>query len=90
MIMQGVPYSLVLQYKITQNPGTKHSGVFAFIKEQMEKIDYTKLNNQIVKQAYDSFILTNEKLQELYKGKFERAQAQVEAQKRIPVFRTEA
>jgi hypothetical protein len=55
----------------------------------MEKIDYTKLNNQIVKQAYDSFILTNEKLQELYKGKFERAQAQVEAQKKIPVFRTE-
>jgi hypothetical protein len=56
----------------------------------MEKIDYTKLNNQIVKQSYDNFILTNEKLQELYKGKFERAQAQVEAQKRIPVFRTEA
>jgi len=26
----------------------------------------------------------------LYKGKFERAQAQVEAQKKIPVFRTEA
>ena len=47
----------------------------------MEKIDYTKLNNQIVKQAYDNFILTNEKLQELYKSKFERAQAQVEAQK---------
>jgi hypothetical protein len=56
----------------------------------MEKIDYTKLNDQIVKQAYDNFILTNEKLQELYKGKFERAQAQVEAQKQIPVFRTEA
>ena len=37
----------------------------------MEKIDYTKLNNQIVKQAYDNFILTNEnfKVEEALDGK---------------------
>jgi hypothetical protein len=56
----------------------------------MKEIDYKKLNDQIVKQAYDVFILTNEQLQELYKGKVERAKAQLEAQKKIPVFRTEA
>jgi hypothetical protein len=38
-----VPYSLVLQYKITQNPGTKHSGVFAFIKVRNGKDKLRKI-----------------------------------------------
>ena len=74
MIVQGVPYSLVVQYKITLNPGTKHSGVFAFKEKKMEYkgIDYTKLNERIVEQAY---ILSAEAKQQLIEEKLNRAAA---------------
>ena len=39
-----------------------------------EKIDYTELNNRIVKQVYESLpVLNKEELNELIKGKFDRA-----------------
>ena len=72
MIVWGVPYSLVLQYKITQNPRIKNPGVFAFkeIKMEYKGIDYTKLNERIVEQAY---ILSAEAKQKLIQEKLDRA-----------------
>ena len=43
-------------------------------KMKYEKIDYTELNNRIVKQVYESLpVLNKEELNELIKGKFDRA-----------------
>ena len=44
-------------------------------------IDYTKLNDRIVKQAYDasSAFLTKEQVQKLFQNKINRAQQMIEA-----------
>jgi hypothetical protein len=73
-------------YIIFKNPGTKHSGVFYF-KEKKKKmsIDYTKLNDRIVKQAYDvsSAFLTESQKQRLFQNKIDRAAAMIRAQEQF-------
>ncbi len=53
-----------------------------------EKIDYTQLNDRIVKQVYESLpVLNKEDLNELIKGKFERARQYSEALKSSPAVK---
>ena len=51
----------------------------------MEKIDYAKLNERIVEQAYEA-VLTKEQLQKLIQDKFERARVYHEALAKAPTF----
>jgi hypothetical protein len=48
-------------------------------------IDYTKLNDQIVRQAYDhtSAFLTEDQKQQLFQDKIDRAAAMIRAQEQI-------
>jgi len=48
-------------------------------------IDYTKLNDQIVKQAYDhtSFFLNEDQKQRLFQNKIDRASAMIQAQEQL-------
>ena len=53
----------------------------------MTKIDYTKLNEQIVKQAYKSvtpYVLSEEDTRKLINDKFQRAKEFSEALKKSP------
>ncbi len=51
------------------------------------EIDYTKVNEKIVEQAYDSaFRLTEEQTRKLIQDKFERAQTLREALKKSNLF----
>ena len=55
----------------------------------MIKIDYTKLNERIVEQAYEAALsntLTKEQLQKLIQDKFERARKYHEAMVKSPTF----
>jgi len=51
----------------------------------MEQIDYKKLNERIVEQAYEA-VLTKEQLQKLIQDKFERARQYREALAKAPTF----
>ena len=51
----------------------------------MEKIDYTKLNERIVEQAYET-VLSKEQFQKLIQDKFERARQYHEALVKSPTF----
>jgi hypothetical protein len=51
----------------------------------MEQIDYAKLNERIVEQAYEA-VLTKEQLQKLIQDKFERARVYHEALAKQPTF----
>jgi hypothetical protein len=51
----------------------------------MEKIDYTKLNERIVEQAYEA-VLNKEQLQKLIQDKFDRAKKYHEALAKAPTF----
>ena len=51
----------------------------------MEQIDYTKLNEQIVQQAYEA-VLNKEQLQKLIQDKFERARQYQEALVKSPTY----
>jgi hypothetical protein len=56
---------------------------------KMEKIDYTKLNERIVEQAYEAVLgheLSKEQLQKLIQGKFERARQYHESLAKAPTF----
>ena len=53
--------------------------MFAEKEEMYQEIDYTELNEQIVRQAYKATGLTPEELQALIDAKFERAKQQSEA-----------
>lgn len=56
----------------------------------MEKINYEKLNDQIIEQVYASAqILNDEQKRKLIQDKFERAQAIYKAQKNSPLWRTD-
>jgi len=48
-------------------------------------IDYTKLNDQIVRQAYDhtSAFLTEDQKQRLFQNKIDRAAAMIQAQEQL-------
>ena len=55
----------------------------------MEKINYSKLNDRIVEQAYETAFgleLTKEQLQKLIQDKFERARQYHEALAKAPTF----
>jgi truncated hemoglobin YjbI len=54
-------------------------------KGKMEKIDYTKLNERIVEQAYEA-VLNKEQLQKLIQDKLERARQYHEALVKSPTF----
>ena len=51
----------------------------------MEKINYEKLNERIVEQAYEA-VLNKEQLQKLIQDKFERARQYQEALAKAPTF----
>jgi hypothetical protein len=51
----------------------------------MEQIDYEKLNQRIVEQAYEA-VLNKEQLQKLIQDKFERARVYHEALAKAPTF----
>jgi len=51
----------------------------------MEKIDYTKLNERVVEQAYEA-VLTKEQLQKLIQDKFDRAKVYHESLAKLPSF----
>ena len=55
----------------------------------MKKIDYSKLNERIVEQAYEAALsntLTKEQLQKLIQDKFERARQYHESLVKSPTF----
>jgi hypothetical protein len=54
----------------------------------MEQIDYTKLNEQIVEQAYEAVLgeMTHEQLQKLIQDKFDRAKRYHELLAKSPTF----
>ena len=55
----------------------------------MTKIDYTKLNERIVEQAYEAVIgheMSKEQLQKLIQDKFDRARQYHEALVKSPTF----
>jgi hypothetical protein len=57
----------------------------------MTEIDYTKIKEKIVEQAYDSaFHMTEEQTRKLIQDKFERAAAMHEAIKLIPLWNTDS
>jgi hypothetical protein len=51
----------------------------------MEQIDYTKLNERIIEQAYEA-VLTKEQFQKLIQDKFERAKIYSKALNKSPTF----
>jgi hypothetical protein len=54
----------------------------------MEQLDYEKINEQIVEQAYETAFgeMTQEQLQKLIQDKFERARIYREALVKSPTF----
>jgi len=50
--------------------------------------DYTKLNDRIVKQAYEvsNLVLTNDMKVRLFQNKIDRARSELEARKLSPAF----
>ena len=56
----------------------------------MEQIDYTKVKEKIVEQAYDSaFHMTEEQTRKLIQDKFDRAEAMYRAMKALPTWHTD-
>jgi hypothetical protein len=51
----------------------------------MEKIDYEKLNERVVEQAYEA-VLTKEQLQKLIQDKFDRAKIYQKSVLNSPTF----
>ena len=57
----------------------------------MEEIDYTKVKERIVEQAYDSaFRMTEEQTRKLIQSKFERAEAHYYALRALPTWHTDS
>jgi hypothetical protein len=54
----------------------------------MEKIDYAKLNERVVEQAYEAVLgeMSKEQLQKLIQDKFDRARKYHEALAKAPTF----
>ena len=58
-------------------------------KGKMKEIDYTKLQERIVEQAYETAFgheMSKEQLQKLIQDKFERARKYREALSQVPTF----
>jgi hypothetical protein len=75
----------IIYYTIFKSPGTNDSGVFYLEERKKMSIDYEKLNDQIVKQAYDasSAFLTEAQRQRLFQNKIDRAAAMIRAQEQF-------
>jgi hypothetical protein len=73
-----------------KDPGTKHSRVFYLEERKKMDIDYTKLNDRIVKQAYDATtaFLTEAQKQKLFQNKIDRAAAMIQARASV-YFKTD-
>ena len=57
----------------------------------MQEIDYTKVREKIVEQAYDSaFRMSEEQTRKLIQDKFKRAEAHYNALKASPLWHTDA
>ncbi len=57
---------------------------------EIKEIDYTKVKERIVEQAYDSaFRMTEEQTRKLIQDKFERAEAHYLALKASPLWHTD-
>ncbi len=71
-----------------KDPRIKTLGFFVFNKGNMEQIDYSKLNERIVEQAYEGVLgeMSKEQLQKLIQDKFERARKYHEALAKAPTF----
>ena len=68
-----------------KDPRIKTLGFFVFNKGKMEQIDYTKLNERVIEQAYEA-VLNKEQLQKLIQDKFERARQYHESLVKSPTF----
>ena len=91
MIVQGVPHSLRVKIRLSGTPELNTPGFFIVRKEKKrltQEIDYSKLNEQIVRQAYKAagVEMTPEQLQDLINKKFERARLYSEAAAKAPTF----
>ena len=72
-----------------KDPRIKTLGFFVFrTKEKMEQIDYAKLNERIVEQAYEGVLgeMSKEQLQKLIQDKFERARTYHESLAKLSTF----
>jgi hypothetical protein len=71
-----------------KDPRIKTLGFFVFNKGKMEKIDYTKLNDRVVEQAYEGVLgeMSKEQLQKLIQDKFDRAKRYHESLAKLPTF----
>ena len=72
-----------------KDPRIKTLGFFVFrTKEKMEQIDYAKLNERIVEQAYEGVLgeMSKEQLQKLIQDKFDRAKVYHESLAKLPAF----
>jgi len=57
---------------------------------EKKEIDYAKVKEKIVEQAYDSaFHMTEEQTRKLIRDKFERAEAMYHALKALPTWHTD-
>jgi hypothetical protein len=70
---------------IFKSPGTKHSGAFTLKERKKMSIDFKRLNDQIVKQAYDhtQAFLNEDQKQRLFQNKIDRAAAMIRAQEQF-------
>ena len=68
-----------------KDPRIKTLGFFVFNKGKMRQIDYAKLNERVVEQAYEA-VLTKEQLQKLIQDKFDRAKVYHESLAKLPMF----
>lgn len=64
-----------------RTPKLNTSGFFVFKRKEIMNIDYSKLNDRIVKQAY--MILDKAQVKQLVEGKIQRAQAELKAREAI-------
>ena len=71
-----------------KDPRIKTLGFFVFNKGKMEQIDYAKLNERIVEQAYEGVLgeMSKEQLQKLIQDKFDRAKVYHESLAKLPMF----
>lgn len=80
---KGVLVNIVLIYFLTKTLELNTPGFFYFEKER-NMIDYTKLNDRIIEQAYSNILSPEQKLK-LIEGKFERA-AQYYKSVQAPIY----
>ena len=56
-----------------------------------KEIDFSKVNNRIIEQAYDSaFHMTEEQTRKLIQNKFDRAEAYYRARQALPNWHTDS